>query len=197
MSGKLKPAAIIVALLALGVAGYAALNPAFAASCKSTWTRCADWTTRYAESAQASFKQSRFYASFQQALRHHGSLRQEREQAKAAAKAPPRKAPAPDLSPAAVRRRELASKTKGQLIAHSAFAQSGKSLGFSTEEQMAAHIDRVIDYAGPRDTKEISRSRIAYWDERTRSVVIVDPKNPSGGLMLKPNNGHNYFKDLK
>lgn len=197
MSRNLKPLGVAVCLLALGAAGYAYLNPAFASACKNLCGTGVTWVGRQTESARASFKQSKFYASYLRALDDHQALALQRKKKAEAPKTTVRKDPPLDMSPEAVLRRERANWSVGQKIANgSAFSQYGKQLGFKTADQMASHIDSVVGLASPSATKAISGGRTAYWDERTRAVIIVNA-NASGGTMFKPQDGYPYFKYLK
>lgn len=199
MSDISRKMGMAVGLLILGAAGYAYFNPAFAATCKATCSKSTAWVCQHASAAQASFKNSRFYASYLRALGDH-NLRASARKEKAkneAAQAAAKQAPPLDMSPEAVRKREQANWSIGQKIAYGpAFAQHAKEFGFRTEDQMASHIDRVIGYAGPSTTKVIAGGRTVYWDDRTHSVVIVEA-NESGGTMYRPNEGYPFFKDLK
>ena len=58
-----------VTLALLGAAGYAHLNPAFAASCKTAYDTSAGWVRQQAEAAVSSFKRTEYYASVTQEMR--------------------------------------------------------------------------------------------------------------------------------
>lgn len=199
MSSPKKAVGAVLAVLVLSAAGYAYLNPAFAATCKNTCATSFSWVKKQAGTAQAAFKQSSFYATYLKAVRQHEARAQQRKKTASAPKIAQKPAQKPlDMSPAAVRKREQANWSAGQKIAHNpANAGALKELGFKTEEQMASHIDRVIGYASPSNTKQISRDRTAYWDERTWSIIIVETRSAGGGSMFKPKQGYPYFKDLK
>ena len=82
-----------------------------------------------------------------------------------------------------------------RIAAGHAFAKHGAEFGFSSPDQMAAHIDRVI--ASPSASRQLSRGREAYWDDATGSVVIVDPNSHDGGTAFKPDSGRRYFERLR
>ena len=199
MPNNSRPLVLAVGLLALGAAGYAYLNPAFAATCKTSCGKSISWVSQQAASAQTAFEKTTLYASFKKALQKHDTraLNKQRVKAKAAEQATREKAPPLDMTPAAVLQRERVNWSVGQKIANDpANAKNMKALGFSTPDQMASHIDRVIGYASPSTTKTLSGGRTVYWDERTRCVVVVNA-NTGGGTMFKPQQGYPYFKDLK
>lgn len=197
MSRNLKPVGIAACVLALGVVGFALLNPTVATSCKNSCSTSIDWVCQRAASAHAAFKRTKLYASYTRALNgHKNRVTQQKKKASALA-AVTQQAPTLDMSPEAVRKREQTNWSIGQKIAHGpAFAQHAKEFGFRSEDQMAAHIDRVIDYATPSTTKVVPGGRTVYWDDRTHSVVVVEVDGDSG-TMFKPNEGYPYFKDLK
>jgi len=198
MSKTINAVAVAGAMLAVAAGGYAYFNPAFAASCKSQFQTGLSWAQRQAEAAQARFEGSSFYATYQKAKREHVKRAEQRKKKSAQAPQAARVEKPLDLSPAAVRERERATWSPGQKIAYDpSNARACKQLGFLDTDQMASHIDRVIGYASPSATKPLSGGRTAYWDERTRCVIIVDPKSGSGGSMFKPVEGYPYFKDLK
>lgn len=69
-------------------------------------------------------------------------------------------------------------------------------LGINTREDLAKFVDEVI--ASPNSlTKNLSNDRSAYWDESTKTVVILDPKQPHGGTVFRPKQGIEYFNNLK
>ena len=45
-------------------------------------------------------------------------------------------------------------------------------------------------------TKNLDRGRTGYWDEKSGTIVIKDPKNPDGGTAFRPVEGRKYFDDL-
>ena len=198
MSNTSKNLGVLAGLLILGAAGYAYLNPAFAATCKNTCSTSLAWVRQQAAPLASSFKNSKFFSSYLSALSKHKDLSRGRKEKKVAVSKPEAVKAAPqELSPEAVRKREQANWSIGQKIAHGpAFAQHAKEFGFKDADQMASHIDRVIGYAGPSTTKVIAGGRTVYWDDRTHAVVIVEA-NENGGTMYRPNEGYPYFKDLK
>ena len=54
-----------------------------------------------------------------------------------------------------------------------------KPFGFTTRAYIAAHIQRVM--SNPSATRSLDRGRIAYWHDKTQTVVIHDPNSPDGG----------------
>lgn len=63
-----------------------------------------------------------------------------------------------------------------------------------TRKQFAAHVERVME--NPTATKALSRDRVAYWDEGSRTVVITNKNAIDGGTAFQPINGRAYFDGL-
>jgi filamentous hemagglutinin len=66
---------------------------------------------------------------------------------------------------------------------------------FSTEAEFAQHIDQIL--ANPSASKSLARGRAAFWDDKTKTVVIRDPNSPDLGTAFKPSGGKAYFDNLK
>ena len=62
-----------------------------------------------------------------------------------------------------------------------------------TRVQQVAH----PTLANPSEVKKLDRGRTAYWDNNTKTVVIVDPKSKDLGTAFVPKNGKAYFDGLK
>src|ERR1700733_14232287 len=75
-----------------------------------------------------------------------------------------------------------------------AFGKHAGEFGAGTREDFEEVIKDVIDHA--TKSKELSKGRTAYYDEKTNTVVIVDPSSPDGGTVFKPSNGKSYFNGL-
>ena len=69
-----------------------------------------------------------------------------------------------------------------------------QGLGIRTRKQFAEHIEKVI--MKPTATKNLDRGRTAYWDKKTGTVVIRNPKDPDGGTAFRPDEGIKYFDGL-
>jgi hypothetical protein len=217
MLSRRKIIGIAVALGFLGVAGYACLNPAFAATCKSAYDTSAAWVRHQADTAGQAFKRTEFYASVTREMRVIDSRIAARKKAAAAAKSAEQRAAATakasradrslvsviharqdDVSSVTVRPPEQAGWSAGRRIANGhAFAKHGKEFGFTSESQMAEHVDQVIFSASAANIKQLRHGQTAYWDEATRSVVIVDPGTRDGGTTFKPRRGRSYFESLR
>ena len=193
MTKAVKALGMTVALAVLGGAGYALVNPAFATTCRNTCAAGLEWTRSQALNLHDAFKRSSLHASYAKALRTHKSRAEERKKTKPKAAPPPKPL---DMSPAAVLKRELDNLSTGQKIARGTDAAQRKKLGFTTQDLLASHIDRVIGYASSSTTKRMSGGRTIYWDERTRCCILIDPHTPSGGSMFKPEQGYPYFRDI-
>lgn len=193
-------------VLALGIGGYAYLTPTFAATCSSTYAECATWVRRQVDAVEEAYKKSELHTSVSKQLQQREILSQQKKAEKSKAGTAAKRslseaalsAKNKPLSAAAQRQQERANWSAGQRIAHGhTFAKHKGDFGFKTEDQMAAHIDRVISFASASNTKQLSRGRTAYWDDRTWSIVIVDPKSSDGGTAFKPKQGKPYFNNLK
>lgn len=63
------------------------------------------------------------------------------------------------------------------------------------KQAFAEHIDDVM--ANPSASKSLSGGRKAYWDDKSQTVVITNPKAVDGGTAFKPKDGKAYFDNLK
>lgn len=192
--------ATAAALVALG-AGAAYVSPPFAAACKSAWSACAAWTGRQVAAVERAYKKTSLSASVDRELKQREADKQQKQREAAQAKAKPASKSAAKPKPpsaAELRRQERASWTPGQRIANGrTFAKQKEVFGFTSVEQMAAQVDRVVSYASASNTKTLDRGRTAYWDEQTRAIVIVDPDSADGGTLYKPKPGRRAFEELK
>jgi len=189
----------VISLFLLGVAGYAYLNPAFAATCKSAYVDGLTWVSQQADAAQGSFKKSRCYAAYKDGLNKSASRSQKKSQTQAA--------PAEGKNPLAAYaysrteqqlRAQSSSLSAGERIANGhAFGKHAGEFGFSEKAQMAGHINQVIGRAGGSNVRHLARGRTAYWDQGSGTVVIVDPNTADGGTSFKPGRGRKYFEGLK
>jgi len=66
---------------------------------------------------------------------------------------------------------------------------------FSSEAEFADHIDNVM--ASPSATKIIAKGRKAFWDDKSKTLVIRDPNSPDLGTAFRPKAGKAYFDNLK
>jgi hypothetical protein len=67
--------------------------------------------------------------------------------------------------------------------------------GIATQDEFAELIDGIMT-SQALPTKELSRSRKAWWDSQTGCLVIADPNHPDAGTAFKPLNGECYFNSL-
>jgi hypothetical protein len=65
---------------------------------------------------------------------------------------------------------------------------------FSTAAEFAQHIDQVM--AHPSASKPLSKGRQAFWDDKSKTIVIVDPRSPDSGTAFRPRNGKAYLDNL-
>ncbi len=70
-----------------------------------------------------------------------------------------------------------------------------KELGIQSRAQFARHIEAIVN--NPTATRHLSSSRVAYWHEATKTVVIRNPRAIDGGTAFQPNNGRAYFDNLR
>ncbi len=66
---------------------------------------------------------------------------------------------------------------------------------FLTEAEFAQHLDDIM--ANPSASKDLAKGRKAFWDDRSRTVVVRDPNSPDLGTAFKPQQGKAYFDNLK
>jgi len=78
---------------------------------------------------------------------------------------------------------------------HAWSRHKGEFPEFSTEEEFAQHIDQIMKK--PSSAKKLAKGREAFWDDKSKTVVIKDPGNPDGGTAFKPKAGEQYFDNLK
>ena len=70
-----------------------------------------------------------------------------------------------------------------------------KHLGISSRAQFAEHIENVM--SNPTAKRTLRNGRSAFWDSRSKSVVIRDPSSRDGGTAFVPRNGRAYFNGLQ
>ncbi len=78
---------------------------------------------------------------------------------------------------------------------HAWSKHKGEFPEFSTEAEFAQHIDGIM--TKPSSLKNLSKGRKAFWDDKSKTIVIKDPKSPDLGTAFKPKNGKTYFDNLK
>lgn len=105
--------------------------------------------------------------------------------------APAKKATSKPKAPNKVPSADAEQIAKG----HAWSKHQGEFPEFSTKEEFAQHIDEIM--TNPSDSKTLARGRKAFWDDRTKTVVIRDPNSPDLGTAFKPTNGKAYFDNLK
>ncbi len=73
--------------------------------------------------------------------------------------------------------------------------QKGEFPSITTPRQFASEIEGIMN--NPSAVRYLERSRVAYWDDATKTVVIRDPIHPDGGTAFRPDTGRAYFEGLK
>jgi RHS repeat-associated protein len=73
-----------------------------------------------------------------------------------------------------------------------AFGKHGEE---ETPDELAEIIDDTIE--NPTHSAELGNDRSAYYDEKSNTLVIVNPKDPDGGTVFKPRNGIEKFFELE
>ena len=68
----------------------------------------------------------------------------------------------------------------------------GEFSGCSTRTQFAHHIENVLN--NPSKIKVLNNGRIAYWHQKTGTVVIRNPSAIDGGTAFQPVDGIIYFE---
>ena len=67
--------------------------------------------------------------------------------------------------------------------------------GIETREDFAQKVDEILNDPTV-ETKSLKNDRRAYWEEATGTLVIVNPNDPDGGTMYKPDNGKDGYDIL-
>jgi filamentous hemagglutinin len=73
--------------------------------------------------------------------------------------------------------------------------EKGEFPGIKSPGEFAVEIDRVM--MNPTHTRPLFGGRTAYWDDKTGTVVIHNPKAADQGTCFKPTDGKCYFDNLK
>jgi hypothetical protein len=63
--------------------------------------------------------------------------------------------------------------------------------------KFTSKIEETIQKASGTDTKRLLRSRVAYWNQEEKMVVIYDPTRTDCGTALRPDHGRAYFDSLE
>ncbi|MCZ2244180.1 septum formation inhibitor Maf, partial [Neisseria meningitidis] len=71
--------------------------------------------------------------------------------------------------------------------------QEFTDLNINSPADFARHIENIV--ANPSESKKLSNGRSAYWDDKSGTVVIRNPKDPDGGTAFRPKIGKQYFDD--
>jgi hypothetical protein len=69
------------------------------------------------------------------------------------------------------------------------------AIGIHSERQFARHIESVMK--NPTAIRNLDRGRVAFWDQRSGTVVIRDPSSSDGGTAFIPRRGVSYFHGLR
>ncbi len=64
-----------------------------------------------------------------------------------------------------------------------------------TIEEFARLIERVISQ--PSASRQLSRDRWAFWDDRSETLVIHDENSIDKGTAFRPSRGKVYFDNLR
>ena len=62
---------------------------------------------------------------------------------------------------------------------------------FSNSKELQQHVAKIIKK--PSDFKTLQNGRKAYWDDKSKTMVITNPKDLDGGTIFKPSSGKKYF----
>lgn len=171
----------LVLLAAFGTWGYARHNPAFA-------ERCRTFHTTYVKpvcDAGKALLQRQTTAAKKELARTSGSSRFDRREQTGNNTRPTAQSARENLSPG------------GQIANGHAFGKHKHEFGFASRAEMATHIDQVINSTRSSNVRYLQGGRVAYWDDTTASVVIVDPNTTDGGTAFKPGRGRAYFTNLR
>ena len=72
-----------------------------------------------------------------------------------------------------------------------AYVEHGAQFGFTTREEMAEHIERIMNR--PSAVRSLNRGRMAFWDDASQTIVIHDPYRVDQGTAFIPDHGLQYF----
>jgi len=78
---------------------------------------------------------------------------------------------------------------------HAWSKHKGEFPEFLNDAEFAQHIDQIM--AKPSASKNLAKGRTAFWDDKTKTIVIRDPSSPDLGTAFKPRDGQAYFDNLK
>ena len=73
--------------------------------------------------------------------------------------------------------------------------EGGEFPGISTPDDFARRIESVV--SNPTASKGLSRGRTAFYDARSNTVVIRDPRSADAGTALRPRDRQRYYDGLR
>ena len=71
--------------------------------------------------------------------------------------------------------------------------EKGEFRGIFSKKSFKEYIQDVIN--NPSESKNGNGGRIAFWDDKTKAIVIYNPKDSDLGTAFVPSSGYTYFKD--
>jgi hypothetical protein len=73
-----------------------------------------------------------------------------------------------------------------------------KEFGIKTKDQLSDLVQNIMKKTdGTKDMKNLSNWRSAYWDDKTSTIVIHDPKSKDFWTVFRPEDWKDYFFNLK
>ena len=87
--------------------------------------------------------------------------------------------------------RETARKIANGHARDKHVVKKGDFPDIKTREDFQKHIEDIMN--NPDEVKNLQNGKKAYWDNRSKTVVIDDPLNPDSGTAFKPSAGKRYF----
>lgn len=91
--------------------------------------------------------------------------------------------------------KDTADKIAGGHAYEKHVSERGEFPGIESREEFAKALQDIL--RDPSASKDLKGDRKAYWDAKTGTIVITNPKDPDGGTAFKPSDGKKYFDDLR
>jgi hypothetical protein len=80
---------------------------------------------------------------------------------------------------------------KGRRIAGKAFPNES----ITTREQFAKLLQDIVEKTKSKKPSEKFRGKFYYWDDRTGTFIVYDPRNRDRGTAFRPFRGKKYYDD--
>jgi hypothetical protein len=80
---------------------------------------------------------------------------------------------------------------KGRRIAGKPFPDES----ITTKEQFAKHLLNIVDKTKWKKPSERFKGKMYFWDDRTGTIIVYDPRNRDKGTAFRPFRGKKYYDD--